>query len=276
VEASPTLDNALLKEVRIVTVPKVVTLNTASLDGRLAASRDVLLLWGDERWQALGGGSETFEWLKHTHRPQATLEGSGSFTRETDEPDTLPTFEGNPQVLYQDFVPEAVVERPGHQGWFVVVDGRGRGRGWIKDGAAFGPAWEGWHLLILAGHHTPAAYLASLRRETIPYLIAGQGPVHLRLALEKLGERLGVTSLLSTAGGRLNGALLRAGLVDEVNVEFLPGIVGGLDTPSLFDSPALGPGELPTRLNLIWAQVQTDGRVWLRYAVDRRKEGDPG
>jgi riboflavin biosynthesis pyrimidine reductase len=80
-------------------------------------------------------------------------------------------------------------------------------------------------------------------------------------------SRLGVDSLLSTAGGRLNGALLRAGLVDEVNVELLPGIIGGLDTPSLFDSPALGPEEMPIKLDLISAQVHTDGRVWLRYRV---------
>jgi 2,5-diamino-6-(ribosylamino)-4(3H)-pyrimidinone 5'-phosphate reductase len=268
VEARPSPETLFPEEVRIVTLPKVVTLNIASLDGRVAVSRDVLLLWGDDRWQALGDSGGTLEWLTRTHQPQATLEGSGSFVRDTDEPDALPAFAGDPQLLCEDFVPEAVAERPGHRGWFVVVDGRGRGRGWVKDGAAFGPAWEGWHLLVLTGHHTPPAYLASLRREMIPYLVAGQGPVDLRLALEKLGDRLGVTRLLSTGGGRLNGALLRAGLVDEVNVEFLPGIVGGLDTPALFDSPALGPGELPIRLNLISAQIQTDGRVWVRYGVD--------
>lgn len=249
--------------------PKVVTCNSASLDGRLAASRDHLLLWGDERWQALDQarepGTGTFEWLKRLHRPGATLEGSGSFIRDTDEPEPLPPAEGDAAGLYDDFLPPAVIERPGHAGWFVVVDGRGRGRGWMKDGAAFGEEWQGWHLLVLVGHHTPAAYLAYLRREAIPYLVAGDRRVDLAAALDKLGTRLGVTSLISTAGGRLNGALLRAGLVDEVNVEFLPGVIGGFDTPSLFDSPGLGPGEMPLVLELIAAQVRSDGRVWLRY-----------
>lgn len=252
--------------------PKVVTLNSASLDGRLAASRDHLLLWGDERWQALdqAQGNNAFEWLKLFHRPGATLEGSGSFIRDGDEPEPLPPVEDDPAALYDDYLPPAVVGRPGHAGWFVVVDGRGRGRGWIKDGAAFGEEWQGWHLLVLVGRHTPAAYLAYLQREEIPYLVAGgdgghPGQVDLAVALDKLGARLGVTTLLSTAGGRLNGALLRAGLVDEVNVELLPGIVGGFDTPSLFDSPALGPGEMPVKLELIAAQVQPSGRVWLRY-----------
>jgi hypothetical protein len=51
------------------------------------------------------------------------------------------------------------------------------------------------------------------------------------------------------------------------NVEFLPAVIGGLDMPSMFDSPALTPGEMPTRLALLSAQVGSEGRVWLRYQV---------
>lgn len=247
--------------------PKVVTFSTASADGRMAISPDVLLLWGDERWQALDEPSDTFEWLKGLHRPQATLEGSGSFVRETDEPAPLPPTNADTAALVQDFVPEAVVQRPGHQGWFTVVDGRGRVRDWIKDGAVFGEAWEGWHLLVLVARHTPAPYLAYLQRESIPYLVAGEHQVDLTLAFEKLRSRLGVTCILSTAGGRLSGALLRAGLIDEVNVEVLPALIGGSETPALFDAPALGPGEQPCRLRLLSAQVRANGRVWLRYEV---------
>lgn len=249
--------------------PKVVVLNSASVDGRLAVSPDVLLLHGDKRWEAIGGSSgfNVFEWLRSTHGPQATLEGSGSFVQKGDEPEPLPPLGGDLETLYQDFLPDAVVHRPGHRGWFTAVDGRGRIRWAYKDGAAFGDAWEGWYPLALVGHQTPAEYLAYLRREKIPYLVAGEGRVDLALALEKMNSHLGVTCLLSTAGGRLNGALLRAGLVDEINVEFLPAVIGGFETPSLFNSPALKPDEWPTRLELISAQVQARGRVWLRYRI---------
>ena len=259
--------------------PKVIVWQQASLDGRLAVSPGVLLLYGDERWTAIQSKSEldAFTWLKAHHQVSATLEGSGSFLRDGDVPQPLPAFDGDPLPLFEDHLPQSVVQRPGHRGWFIVVDGRGRGREWIKDGSAFGQDWAGWHMLILAGRHTPVEYLAYLRREEIPYLIAGQGPVDLRLALEKLGTLLGVTNVLSTAGGRLNGALLRAGLVDEVNVEFLPALISGRDTPSLFNAPSLRPGEWPTRLELLSAQVQAGGRVWLRYRVvpwDEPAEGD--
>lgn len=253
--------------------PKVIVWQQASLDGRLAVSPDSLLLHGDERWSAIQGESEldAFAWIKAHHGVEATLEGSGSFLRDGDEPGPLPAYEGDPAPLYEDYLPGALLERPGHRGWFVVVDGRGRGRGWIKDGAVFGESWVGWHLLVIAGRHTPVAYLAYLQREEIPYLVVrpreGERQVNLRLALGKLRDRLGVETLLSTAGGRLNGALLRAGLVDEVNVEFLPAVIGGRDAPALFSAPSLGAGDWPTRLELLTAQVQAGGRVWLRYLV---------
>jgi riboflavin biosynthesis pyrimidine reductase len=119
----------------------------------------------------------------------------------------------------------------------------------------------------LVAHHTPPEYLAYLRREKIPYLVAGEKRVDLHTALEKLKSEISVARVVSTAGGRLNGALLRAGLVDEISIEFLPAIIGGFETPALFDSPALRPDEWPTRLELISAQVQAGQQVRLRYQV---------
>jgi 2,5-diamino-6-(ribosylamino)-4(3H)-pyrimidinone 5'-phosphate reductase len=258
--------------------PKVIVINTASIDGKIAISPDSPLLFGDERWQVIEGWSPAsestgaYDQLKRIHSPQATLEGSGSFVPESAEPSPLPPFEGDALSLYEDYLPDDVVRREGHQGWFTAVDGRGRVRNWTKDGAAFGEEHVGWHLLVLVGRHTPPDYLAYLRHETIPYLVAGDGPVDLRLGLEKMLTKLGVTCVLSTAGGKLNSALLRAGLVDEVNVEFLPAIIGGRETPALFDSPALEPGERPGRLELISAQVQASGRLWARYRVVARGE----
>jgi 2,5-diamino-6-(ribosylamino)-4(3H)-pyrimidinone 5'-phosphate reductase len=251
--------------------PKVVVLNSASVDGRLAMSPDMLLLYGDERWQAIEGSDRfnIFEWLKTTHNTQATLEGSGSFIRRGAEPDPLPPFDGDPQELYEDFLPDAVVQREGHRGWFTAVDGRGRIRWMYKDEFP-DEAWRGWHLLVLTCRQTPAEYLAYLRRETIPYLVAGDKRVDLAKALDKMKSRLGVTSVLSTAGGMLNGALLREGLVDEINIEFLPAVIGGKETPSLFTSTDLQAGEWPVRLKLISSQVQSGGQVWLRYEVDHR------
>jgi riboflavin biosynthesis pyrimidine reductase len=249
--------------------PKVIVLSSASLDGKLAVSPDRPLLFGDERWSAIDAPENinVFEWLKLIHKPTATLEGSGSFIPESGVPAPLPPFEGDPAPLYADYLPAEILNRPGHKGWFSAVDGRGRVRWAYKEYPD--PAWEGWYALVLACRSTPPACLAYLQREKVPYLIAGEARVDLAGALEKMLACLGVTCLLSTAGGRLNGALLRQGLVDEVNVEFLPGVIGAPDAPALFTASPLAPGEMPVRLKLLSAQVQEGGRVWLRYEVIR-------
>jgi len=250
--------------------PAVIVLNSASVDGKIAVSADKPLLYGDERWKAIedSGDIDVFEWLKATHRPQATLEGSGSFVRQQDDPAPLAPYEGDCKQLYRDFLPESVVNRAGHRGWFTAVDGRGRVR-WVYKDEFPDPAWQGWHLLVLVCRHTPVEYLAYLRREGVPYLVAGTERVNLGAALEKMKAQLAVKCVLSTAGGILNGALLRQGLVDEINIDVLPAIIGGYATPSLFTMPELNYDERPVRLKLISAQAQTGGRVWLRYQVDR-------
>ena len=67
--------------------------------------------------------------------------------------------------------------------------------------------------------------------------------------------------------GARGGALLRAGLVDEIDLEVLPAAIGGRGTPSLFDAPPLGPGDWPVRLELTSVEQPGGGRLRLRYAV---------
>ena len=57
--------------------------------------------------------------------------------------------------------------------------------------------------------------------------------------------------MVSEAGGEFNGALLRAGLVDEIQLLVLPAVVGGLGTPALSDGSRLLSGERPTSLRLL-------------------------
>lgn len=259
-----------MSDVSVIDRPKVVLLASASIDGRLALAPDKLLLFGDPRWEAIAGESDLdiFQWLRSHHQAGATLEGSGSFVRLEAIAAPRPPVTGDCAPFYHDFLPEELLKRPNHQGWFSAVDGRGRVSWVYKDGYPE-PGWEGWHLLVWVCGGTPPEYLVYLQQEQIPYLVAGEGEqVDLAMALAKMKQKLGVNCLLSTAGGKLNGALLRAGLVDEINIDFLPAIIGGSQTPSLFEAPDLTEDEWPVNLRLIWSQVQASGRVWLRYKVE--------
>ena len=248
--------------------PIIIVITAASLDGRVALGPD-RTQWDeldDPRNQEPYGGGGAWEdavrRIEQIHSPDAEMQGSGSFVPEGTELQPLPPFEGDPETLHRDFLPEEVVERPDLEKWLVVVDGRGRMRSGYK-----GDEESGAHVIHLTAHGAPDEYLAFLRREGIPYLIAGERWVDLPEVMRRMKEKLGVETLLSMAGGRLNGALLRAGLIDEVNVLFTPRLIGGTDTPTLYQSPDLADDEWPTPLALISAEVRADGVLWLRYEV---------
>jgi riboflavin biosynthesis pyrimidine reductase len=251
------------------TRPRVVVSVSASADGRLTLRRDCLLLEEDaaKLWRSLQPpGAQAVEdarsaEIDRRHHPQAVLEGSGSLVPHDAGPILDPAGDAA-EDLYQDFLPDEVLHRPGHEKWFAVVDGRGRVRWTMTRNGEF-------DLLVLVARATPATYLAYLRREGICYLVAGQDRVDLGGALRRMRERLGVTCIVSTAGGGLNGALLRAGLVDEIELVVLPAAIGGSGTPAIFDGPALADGEQPTRLRLASTHVGGDGVLWLRYDVVR-------
>ncbi len=96
--------------------------------------------------------------------------------------------------------------------------------------------------------------------------MVGEARVDLRLAISRLAEELGVTRVLSEGGGRLNGALLSAGIVDEINIVVIPAIAGIVGTPAVVDLQA-NQEWVPQRLRLLSAETADNGHIWLRYAV---------
>jgi 2,5-diamino-6-(ribosylamino)-4(3H)-pyrimidinone 5'-phosphate reductase len=250
---------------KMLDLPKIVVQQTASVDGKLTTAPDVLLLFGDERWNAVAGcDEEAYRKARALHNPSAVLEGSGSFVLEGMPSQALPPVDIEHAMLYQDYLPAEITDQEGRR-WFTVVDGRGRVRWMYKEFP--GQDWAGWHLLVLVHRSTPPEYLAYLRQEQIPYLAAGEGHVDLAEAFSKMRLQLGVECILSTAGGQLNGALLRAGLIDEIIIDFFPAVIGGRGTPAMFDALPLQADQLPTPLHLTSAKSQPNGWVELRYQV---------
>ncbi|MFA7512345.1 MAG: RibD family protein [Mycolicibacterium vanbaalenii] len=245
--------------------PWVVTHNSASVDGRIAVSPGLLLMM-DERWPVLPGS--TYADVKRRHEPTVILEGSGSFVRDTEEPSPLPPATETRQVLLENYLPEKAVAAATN-GWLTVPDSRGRVRWLYKQFP--GEDWAGWHVLVLVSTATPPEYLSYLRREEIPYLVAGESRVDLKQALRLIRDQFRAETVLSTGGGQLNGALLRAGLVDEIEVEVVPIAIGGEATPTLFTAPDLPVDGVPTQLELTSAEIRSQGRVLLRYSVSGRE-----
>jgi len=239
----------------------------ASVDGKVTLTRQQILmrqpsarLWADMAPPDTDLLREDFlELVRQQYGCTATLEGSGSLAADDAEP-PLPAFDGEPAQLYADFLPPEVTGQPSppHM-WFTAVDGRGRIR-WTEK-------HPGWSVLVLVCRTTPAAYLGYLRQHRICYLLSGHDRVDLAKALSTMATKLGIRCVLSTAGGGLNGALLRAGLIDELSLTLYPALVGGLGTPSVLDGPPLAIGDCPTPLRLLSLHADTAGTVRLRYEV---------
>ncbi len=85
-------------------------------------------------------------------------------------------------------------------------------------------------------------------------------------ALRRLRAERGVRSVLCEGGPTLNGALLRAAVVDELFLTLSPVLAGGEDPLTIVVGPLAGVA--PVALELVWA-LEGEGSVFLRYRVVR-------
>ena len=125
-------------------------------------------------------------------------------------------------------------------------------------------------VVVLLTERVSDAHLAGLRGDGVGYLFAGEEQLDLKQAVSALGRELGIDHLLLEGGGHLNGAFLRAGLVDEISLMLVPAIDGTGGAPATFDGPeSEGKVSLPLRgLTLEHHELLNGGIVWLRYSLE--------
>lgn len=143
-----------------------------------------------------------------------------------------------------------------------AVDSRGRLPGLAQLRSQ--PYWR--DVLAVCSARTPARHLELLEADGVSTIVAGDKHVDLRTALELLAEQHGVETVRVDAGGALVGALLRAGLVDEVSVVIEPRLVGGESHHWLVRAPDASPADVVV-LELREVERFEDGALWLRYIV---------
>ena len=88
-------------------------------------------------------------------------------------------------------------------------------------------------LLILTTAQASKAAQRRLQTLADEVKICGRREINFRAALKWLREQWGVKRLLCEGGGELNGAMFRAGLVDEVHLTICPKIFGGRTAPTI-------------------------------------------
>ena len=163
------------------------------------------------------------------------------------------TLAGADTILAQ----EAVLRRAPRPGaaegapLLAVVDARRRVREW--DALRDCGHWSG--VVALRG--------ATMSGDGVAEIATGGERVDLGAAIGMLAARHGVRTVRVDSGGALTGALLRAGLVDEVSLLVHPCIAGAGG-----DRRWHGPGELPPlTLERIAAEALEGGLTWLRFSA---------
>ena len=150
-----------------------------------------------------------------------------------------------------------------HESFAVAIDPRGR-LAWDSNDI------DGDHVIAVLCERVSDEYLALLRERGVSFVLAGKSDVDLALALEKIGARFGVRTLMLEGGGRVNGGMLAAGLIDELSVLVVPVADGRVGTPAVFDVERRGAA--PRRLTLETVERRSDDMIWLRYRLDNAGE----
>ena len=125
----------------------------------------------------------------------------------------------------------------------------------------------GDHVVLLVTHLVSDDYLAHLQSAGVSYLFCGKGKIDLKLALQKLGRAFKLRKLMLQGGGKFNGAMLKAGLVDEISHLTVPVADGGAGVASIFDIPGKAPAGAAAKLRLLSHKLMPGGVIWARYRV---------
>jgi 2,5-diamino-6-(ribosylamino)-4(3H)-pyrimidinone 5'-phosphate reductase len=225
--------------------PRVVCHMLSSIDGRIVT----------DGWPLSAEEKGLYEQMHATYEPdgwlcgRVTMEQHFAAGTRSDE-EVAREHDGPPR---EDFV------APGeHDSFAIAADPRGKLR-WASGDVG------GDHVVTMLTERVSDEYLASLRERGVSYLLAGRDDLDLALALEKLGARYGLRTLMLEGGGGINGSMLRAGLVDEVSLLVAPVADGRVGTPTLFDVAGAAP--TPRRLALEHVDRLAGDVLWLRYRV---------
>jgi 2,5-diamino-6-(ribosylamino)-4(3H)-pyrimidinone 5'-phosphate reductase len=152
----------------------------------------------------------------------------------------------------------------GFESFAFAIDPRGR-LAWQSNDIS------GDHVVAILSERVSDEYLAFLRKKGVSYLLAGATDVDLAVALEKISGLFDVRTLMLEGGGRINGAMLQAGLVDEVSLIIAPVADGEVGKAALFDIDVEGgePAQRRHANQLVLRSVErrADNLLWLRYDV---------
>lgn len=125
-------------------------------------------------------------------------------------------------------------------------------------------------IIVLASGRAPERNLRRLRGVADQVMVFGEKELDFVAALRWLRQECGVKRLLCEGGGEVNGALFRAGLVNEVYQTICPLVFGGRAAPTMADGTGVRDLAQATRLRLKSLR-RVGAELFLVYRVEKKR-----
>lgn len=229
--------------------PYVICHMVTTIDGKILGSR----------WGKIPGPKDSGTLFETT----AASFGIGAWIVGTT---TMKEFSGRPQKLPKapkGFVRNDHIAKPSAKTLAIGADAKGVLR--FQENEV-----EGDHIVVLATERVPDSYLLHLQNAGVSYLICGKREIDLPLALNQLAKAFKLKNLMAQGGGKFNGSMLAAGLIDEISHITVPVADGGMGISSFFDIPGNPPKKAAAALRLLSHKMLPGGITWNRYRVAAR------
>lgn len=131
-------------------------------------------------------------------------------------------------IEYKDWIPDIKSAT-----WSIAFDRKGT-CGWEKD--YFEYNGHKMHAVEVLTKQAPKEYLAFLRSMNIPYIISGETEFDLAEVLVKLKQYFQIDNFALCGGAAIDGAFLKAHLVDQISLVLSPHVNGDNRIKSAFDT----------------------------------------
>ncbi|PMB83110.1 deaminase [Limosilactobacillus pontis] len=227
---------------------KVIVHMYESIDGKI-----------DGDWDGLPGDKDSGDYYDDILFKISNTNANGSNTIVMyAAPGSLDLKKYDPAGIdYQDWVPVGISSDT----WDVSFDRRGRA-GWEKN--YFDYAGKQSRAIEVVTKLASRRYLAFLR-SMIPYLVCGDDQIDFASALVKLRQYFGIKKVALGGGALINGAFLKAGLVDEISLVMAPYISGDTTKKGTFDTRQVFVNQ---RFKVVQTKLLGDGGIHLLFAKD--------
>lgn len=225
-----------------------------------------------ERWSLTPAADRQYEAVHARYRADAWLCGRETFQKDLLEQKRAAVFPSKARIPREDFLAPSQISpaqkgRQGSRVYAVAVDAAGKLR-WESN------AMRGDDLVVLTTEKAPSGYLADLRAKSIPYIICGKSRIDFASALHRLRRNFGIRKIMLEGGGGINGALLAAGLIDELSLLICPFADGSQKQPTLFDAPDRLLGTKAAAMTLKSVATRPGQIVWLRYRFKNKRSAN--